>query len=205
MRTLLDRYWEGETTMEEERRIKAFFATAGDDLPEEFRQEAKWFSVLQHEKSVQAPGGHRVALAPRRMWWYGIAASVAVVICAAGIWWRSGLRQPSERLVQHQTPGKNITREIPEPPVVASVPEPAPETASSVSVAQARVRKPLPVKNQPAALTEDDTCDDPEQALAEIRAALALVSSKINKSKETLDKGLQEVDHVDILLKRKNG
>lgn len=201
MRTLLDRYWDGETTLEEERRIKAFFAAAGNDLPEEFRQEAKWFNVLQHEKSVLAPGIHRVAFASRRMWWYGIAAAVAVVICAAGMWWRFGLPQPSERVVQHPSPGKNISREIPEPPVVASVPEPALETASSVPVAQARIRKPLPVKSQP----EGDTCDDPEQALAEIRAALALVSSKINKSKETLDKGLQEVDHVDILLKRKNG
>ena len=67
------------------------------------------------------------------------------------------------------------------------------------------IQKPVRLKKQPDIPIEDDTCEDPEQALAEIRAALALVSSKINKSKETLDKGLQEVDHVDILLKRKNG
>ena len=204
MRALLDRYWEGETTLEEERRIKAFFATADPDLPEEFRQEARWFRILQEEKSVQAPAAKRVRLFSRTMQrWYGIAAAILLLLCAAGLWWRKNVPEPAGQIVQNP-PAKRIERpELPEKPI-AAVPEKTPEL-TQVPVVEPEIRKQVRLKKQPNAPTEDDTSEDPEQALAEIRAALALVSSKINKSKETLDKGLQEVDHVDILLKRKNG
>lgn len=204
MRALLDRYWEGETTLEEERRIKAFFAGADPDLPEEFRQEALWFRILQEEKSVQAPAAKRARLFSRTMQrWYGIAAAILLLLCAAGLWWRKNVPEPAGQIVQNP-PAKKIERpELPEKPI-AAVTEKTPELTQT-PVVEPEIRKQVRLKKQPNAPTEDDTSEDPEQALAEIRAALALVSSKINKSKETLDKGLQEVDHVDILLKRKNG
>lgn len=204
MRTLLDRYWEGETTLEEERRIKAFFTAAGDDLPEEFRQEARWFRILQEEKSVQAPAAKRVNLFPRTTQrWYSIAAAVILLLCAAGLWWRKNVPEPPWQIVQNPPAQKNERPGFLEKPM-AAVPENTSELAQS-PVVEPEIRKPVRLKKQADVPVEDDTCEDPEQALAEIRAALALVSSKINKSKETLDKGLQEVDHVEILLKRKNG
>ncbi len=204
MRALLDRYWEGETTLEEERRIKAFFATADPDLPEEFRQEARWFRILQEEKSVQAPALNRVRLFSRTtQQWYGIAAAVLLLLCAAGLWWRKNVPEPAGQIVQNPHAQKMVHPEVQEKQTV-TMPEKTTELVQSPMV-EPEIQKPVRLKKQPDIPIEDDTCEDPEQALAEIRAALALVSSKINKSKETLDKGLQEVDHVDILLKRKNG
>jgi len=204
IRELLDRYWEGETSLEEERRIKAFFAaTPDDDLPEEFRQEARWFRILQSEQAVEAPGVHRMALSARPTRWYGIAAAIVALLCAAGVWWRLSTPGPVEQIVQSRPIEKIESPKLHDLPVVTT-PDNTPETGQS-SIAETKSTKPFRLKKRAPNPVEDDTCEDPEKALAEIKAALALVSSKINKSKETLDKGLQEVDHVDILLKRKNG
>ncbi len=204
IRELLDRYWVGETTLEEERRIKAFFAaTHDDDLPEEFRQEARWFRILQSEQAVEAPDVRRTVLSARPTRWYGIAAAIVALLCAAGVWWRLSTSGPVEQVVQSR-PMENIESPKPHELPVVTTPLKTPEPAQPF-VAETKSYKPTRLKKQSPNPREDDTCDDPEQALAEIKAALALVSSKLNKSKETLDKGLQEVDHVDILLKRKNG
>lgn len=85
IRELLNRYWEGDTTLEEERRIKAFFAGINDDdIPEEFRQEARWFRILQSEQAVEAPDVRRATMSARSTRWYGIAAAIVALLCAAG-------------------------------------------------------------------------------------------------------------------------
>jgi len=203
MRALLERYWDGETTLEEERRLKAFFAAADEDLPEEFRQEARWFRALQTEKSVEVLSDFRVALRPRRIWWYGIAAAVLVLLGAIGFWWQINQPKPAQQIVQKPVVEKIVSQIQANQPAVSLIGE-TPKLVQT-PVEEPRVNNPVRIKKRSAAPPEDGACEDPEQALAEIKAALALVSAKINKSKTTLDKGLQEVDHVDILLKRKNG
>ena len=46
-----------------------------------------------------------------------------------------------------------------------------------------------------------DTYDTPEKAMAEIKAALSLVSRKMNKGKSEAAKGLQKVDKLKIFKK----
>jgi len=202
IRELLDRYWDGETTLEEERFLKAFFAR--EDIPEEYRQEARWFRILQSEQSVQMPGARRIALPVRRFGWYGMAAAAAVVLLTGGVWWWTNQPEPEEQpIVEIHRPDKNQKQVVSSPTVVVtSGGSEKQREMTETPVRKTKNRTPTKVESSiPSALVED-TCDDPEQALAEIKAALALVSSKINKSKHTLEKGLQEVDHVDVLLKR---
>lgn len=198
---LLDRYWEGETTLEEEQRLKEFFAT--EPVPEQFRQEALLFRALRAQQSVQMPAGREMIVSPRptlRLAW-AAAASVALLLCA-GIWWWTPRPDSTVKAVAQAAPEHNPAQEIiiqaPDKPL-ASV-EIVPVTTPKV-VAKKNTR-PRKVHHQPEALAPD-TYEDPEKALEEIKAVLALVSTKINKSKQEIDKGLHEVEAVDILFKKK--
>lgn len=200
---LLDRYWDGETTLEEERLLKAFFADG--DIPEAYQREATWFHNLQKEQRVQLPDTNRVvAPTTRHLGWYRLAAAAAVLaLLTAGIWWwkapEASPAHPIATMPKEKQPAAPLAVA---PPVMHQEPVVPQNTDKKVS------RPPKNKTSQPQVETKiqpalaADTCDDPEEALAEIKAALALVSSKINKSKHTLDKGLQEVEHVEVLVKR---
>jgi len=198
---LLDRYWEGETTLEEERRLKDFFAT--EPVPEQFRQEALLFRALRAQQSVQMPAGREMTVSPRptfRLAW-AAAASVALLLCA-GIWWwttrpDSTVKAVAQAAPEHK-PAQEIIIQAPDKPLasVEIVPVTTPKVVSKKNT------RPRKVHHQPEALPPD-TYEDPEKALEEIKAVLALVSTKINKSKKEIDKGLHEVEAVDILFKKK--
>ncbi len=209
---LLERYWEGETTLEEERRLKEFFAT--EPVPEQFRQEALLFRALRAQQSVQMPAGREMTVSPRptfRLAW-AAAASVALVICA-GIWWQHTQSVKSDTAITQNIPNDK-------PPLQTtfitpkSTPEPEKVVQESVTATVHRQpatvdRQPSTVNRQPSTVNHQpeavppDTYEDPEKALEEIKAVLALVSTKINKSKQEIDKGLHEVEAVDILFKKK--
>lgn len=217
IRELLDRYWDGDTTVEEERLLKSFFAN--DDIPEAYQQEARWFRILQTEQSVAMPGTQRnwapveqkpavrqVSMPEHRVRWGSMAAAVLLLL-TAGIWWWTTHEEPVPvRIIANQAPERyqqqSASASLPEPAVAAT------DKTMSQHGAAKPARKSKPRTTQPQVETKiqpalaGDTCDDPEEALVEIKAALALVSSKINKSKRTLDKGLQEMEHVDMLIKR---
>ncbi|MBK9337111.1 MAG: hypothetical protein IPM98_11245 [Lewinellaceae bacterium] len=203
MRELLDRYWDGETTLEEERMLKVYFSD--DDIPEEYRQEARWFRILQSEQAVKSPGARRVPmLSARKFGWYGMVAAAAALLLTAGVWWYTDLLKFTEPPVAARPLHPENDEQVKPPPSVADLAA-RPEEHQKIAKkpAQKTQKRPLPAveTNIQPALAED-TYADAEQALVEIKAALALVSSKINKSKQTLEKGLQEVDNVEILLKR---
>lgn len=196
---LLDRYWEGETTLEEERRLKAFFAQ--ERVPEQFRREAQWFQALQADRSVEMPGQPVVVAPSRRFRWISWAAAAAVAsFLTVGSWlWMNKKQQEPQLPLAAATPPA-----LPAPPI-ATTPDSTYAAVRQVPPASPKSKRrrkapaPAPrIKNKPA-----DTYDDPEQALAEIKAALALVSAKINKSRKEAEKGLQEMDNVEILLKKK--
>lgn len=203
IRELLDRYWDGKTTLKEERYLKAFFAR--EDIPEVYRQEARWFRILQSEQSVQMPGARRIALPARRFGWYRMAAAAAaMLLLTVGLWWHSNQPKPVEQpiAVIHR-PDKNQKQVVQSPTVVVTPGgSEKQQEITETPVRKVKTRTPPKVESSMQHALVEDTCDDPEQALAEIKAALTLVSSKINKSKHTLEKGLQEVNHVDVLLKR---
>ncbi len=94
--TLIERFFDGTTTDEEERELYAFFRLAGDDLPEhlrEYRDVFAWFDTgIAGEISDKAPLYPLPAVAmeskdedrkprkPRKRWmrWTAVAASVLV-------------------------------------------------------------------------------------------------------------------------------
>ncbi|MBK8921196.1 MAG: hypothetical protein IPM81_06740 [Saprospirales bacterium] len=194
---LLERYWEGDTTLEEERRLKAFFASG--QAPAEFQREAQLFRALLGEQALQFPGRPRTTAWPGRIRGWYVAAAVLILLLTAGLWWWNASFRTSP------TPDKPGLPNAPEQPVAAkpAVAEaPAPDPRPLLEKPQAQPRRKLK-KLSPTPAPGADTYDDPEQALAEIKAVLAMISSKINKGRRTADKGLQEVDNVEILLKKK--
>ncbi|MEZ4942023.1 MAG: hypothetical protein R3D58_14185 [Saprospiraceae bacterium] len=201
IQALLDRYWEGETTLDEERQLKAFFSAG--NIPEAYQAFAPYFQALQAEHAVQLPGNRQAVRMHRPLRWFRLAAAavIAILLTAGVFWWTGGPAQQEQQALAPVMPPKI---ETPQPALTPSL-EPAanPVAESQVPKKQTRkgtVRKTRSVAPEPA---PEDTYEDPEAALAEIKAALALVSSKINRSKHTLEKGLQEVNHVDILHKKK--
>ncbi len=201
IQTLLDRYWEGETTLEEERRLKDFFAA--EPVPEQFTQEAQFFRALRSEQSVQLPQRPAYSIHRLGLYRWAAAASVALLL-GAGFWWWSV--QPNPVLPQP------IADTQPAQPAISVVPAPGAPSAEKISADNAakttippspRKKEHRQVHNPAPAPSVADTYQDPEQALAEIKAALALVSSKIKKGKKEVDKGLQEIEMLDQAIKKR--
>jgi hypothetical protein len=149
---LLERYWQAESTVEEERALAAYFREH-NDVPPEWEPYKEIFSFFAEEAEVKAgedleekilehirplpamPPAHanpRLRIA----WW----AAAAVIILVAG-----------------------------SVPLLQPAPEPA---APPVTQYATRSQKDVPVK---------DTYDDPQQALAAVQSALFKASSKMNK------------------------
>lgn len=205
---LLDRYWEGETTLEEERRLKDFFAS--ENIPEQFRPFKPLFQVLKADQEVRYSDNNRTVtrrfgsvFKPFRL----AAAAVAILLIAGLWWWNTGLDQEQTIAQVKNSPAPVSTEKskvtAPASEISATMDSPRLVEAKPVfkRVFKKTRKAPKTVQEQPEPVVED-TYEDPEQALAEIKAVLALVSSKINRSKTTLGKGLQEVDHIDILVKK---
>ncbi|TNE55850.1 MAG: hypothetical protein EP344_13090 [Bacteroidetes bacterium] len=199
---LLHRYWEGETTLDEERALKAFFAQ--DPVPEQYQREARLFRALAAEQAVRMPARATIAMPSRRFGWYRTAAAaVVLLLLSAGLWWWNAQPEilPTASPVADAGPLeiRQPQREEPVAPVRVQSDTQAPGIVLHAATPRKKKKKHI----QPVPAIAPDTYEDPEQALAEIKAALALVSSKINRSKKTMEKGLQEVDHIDILFKKK--
>ncbi|MFN0014080.1 MAG: hypothetical protein ACKVU2_05985 [Saprospiraceae bacterium] len=193
IRSLLDRYWEGETTLEEERRLKAFFSN--DNIPEDLLREAALFRAFRAEQAVLMPKTVRTVKTSWYFWQLSVAAAVVALLLVVGYWQWQKQPEPVAAL------RKPFEKTVPAEPVMIPVVDQK-ETANSVErVPDIPQKKRYAHRPGPFVTPAEDTCENPEQALAEIRAALALVSSKINKGKQTLDKGLKEVEHMDILIK----
>ena len=104
IRQLLDRYEAAETSIEEERQLKA--ALLRDDLSPEFEPYRTWFAaqkVLAKAQASERPGpwakaeaGKEAAVRPmrsRRFYGLSIAASILLAALSLGIWswWSSSL------------------------------------------------------------------------------------------------------------------
>ncbi len=53
-RELLERYYEGATSLEEEEELREWFASAGNDLPEDLRVEAAMFGVFAEQRAERS-------------------------------------------------------------------------------------------------------------------------------------------------------
>ena len=80
---LLDRYWEGETSLEEERSIKEYFNAPGID--ERLRPLAPMFQAFSEEQTVQLASKTKVVPMRPQMYQWAVAASLALMLAAG--WW----------------------------------------------------------------------------------------------------------------------
>jgi hypothetical protein len=148
---LLEKYWEGETSLQEERELKNYFASGAVD-PRLHSIEPLFRAVREDQgrqftAPVPAPRRLTIVATVWRTW--AVAASVAGLLFLGWLF-RDQLAGPAGKPMAAET--KNL---------------------------------------------QEDTYDDPEKAAAEIKAALALVSSKLNKGKKEAAKGLRKMEKVD--------
>ena len=192
LEALLDKYWLGDTTLEEERTLKAYFATSAVDA--RFQAVAPLFQTLRQEQTVRLERSKVVALASHRSSVRLRWAVAASVLLALGAWWMFRPVLPTEVAVQQQ-PALVVPPSAPSPAV-------APLTAPTlVAIAQpAPVRKHIRTRK----VTQPQIDAETEQAMEEIKAALSLVSSKLNKGKKAALKDLNHLETMDKFLKPKS-
>lgn len=201
IQTLLDRYWEGETTLEEERALKAYFASGQVD--ERLRAVAPFFQALREEQTVQYAKAQAPPLRPVLFTWQKLAAAASVVLLlTAGLWWWARPETPALPQIAEQTapPAQPLAKEE----IAAQQP-----VFEENKVAADNKIQPFVLAKKTFAKRAKKTNAEPidpetEKAIEEIKAALALVSSKMKKGKREAAKGAVHLENVDIILKKKS-
>jgi hypothetical protein len=195
IQTLLDRYWEGETTLEEERILKAYFNAGSIDA--RLRYVAPLFQALKEEQLIEFKTKAKTVSIRPQMYQWAAAASVALLLTAG--WWFMQQDAPSAQMAAYPTP--SIKQEMPSviPEQKESVATIAPK---SPIINKKPAKKPV-VRNIPAKNEELD----PETAIAmaEIKAALALVSSKLDKGKKHAVQKASYLEVVEKVPRKKEG
>lgn len=199
---LLERYWEGETTLEEERALKAYFASG--EVNERHRSVAPLFRALREEQSLQL-AARIIPVAPlrvQRFSWHGWAAAASVaLLLTAGLWWALRETPVQQRVAQQMTveqpqnaaqenPAQTQMNEEDKTGLVA-------ETKPLASTEKKTVRPKKHIAAPARVPSADKPDPEAEQAMQEIKAALALVSSKLNKGKREAAKGAVQLENVD--------
>lgn len=197
---LLDRYWEGETTLVEERRLRDYFTSGKID--DRFRDVAPLFMALHQEAGeVRAPQhlGAAIEPAPLRVtgfnvWKKYMAAAVLTGVIAIGGWMYFNGSDQSGRQQIAATP----TPVMPQ----AETPEIQTQPVQQVAFAGTTTTKKTIIK-RPRKIRENQfSQEEALRAAEEIKAALALVSRKLNKGKVDAAKTLNKVEIVDQYFKQ---
>lgn len=206
IQNLLDRYWDGEATLEEERTLKAYFASGAVDP--RLAPEAPYFQALREERAVQSPNvGIKAPVPQMYSTWQRWAAAAAIIgAVALGGWWMNQQNPDSTAVAsmeQHPT----------EQPAVQPPASPVPQEASAIAeksaVQEVKINhKPRPNRSkgprqQPPPPIAEALDPETQKALDEVRAALALVSSKLNKGRRAATKNLNQVETLDKFFKHK--
>lgn len=196
---LLEKYWDGDTSLEEERLLKAYFSAG--QIDERLRQIAPLFAAIRQEQAVewQRDTVMKVQAGPSVVWRRLAAAAAALVLLAAGWWWLSQPVVPDQNLPLADNDTKLETpADLPKAENLPATP--APTVALQASV---RPAKPRIAKKTVKTLTADPAVSDAEteKALEEIKAALSLISSKLNKGKREATKNLHEIQTLDKVIK----
>ncbi len=196
IQTLLDKYWSGDTTLEEERSLKAYFA--GPQVHERFQPFMPLFQTLRQEQSVLLKHVKivpmRAPVSNRSRW--AIAASV-VALLGLGAWWLQN-QDATPEVVAEIPVLQPIAVPAPQPLVVAALPAPEIVAIAKPVLVQKRMTRTKKINTAPVIDAET------EQAMEEIKAALSLVSAKLNKGKKAALKDLNRLETMDKFLKPKS-
>ena len=190
---LLERYWAGDTTLDEERQLKEWFAQHTPDAAHE--DAALLFGAIRREKQVEtsSPAPIRVAYgAPVRR--YLIAAALTGLIAAA--WWLTRPKDPD-------MPAIAAAITMPQPPGTSLQAPTANETRPTSQRLTDKARKIIKKRLHKPQATSEAVCyteAEAQQAALEIKAALALVSRKLHRAQDA-SKGLKKVELVDQFIK----
>lgn len=194
---LLDKYWEGETSIAEEQQLKQYFQ-AGNIDPR-LHAFAPLFKAIAIEKAIAFQGNVPMQVRSRNLAWrnWTAAASVALILTAGG-WWILHKPVENQNLVVVPTPTETpVTR-------INTLPD-----TNTMKPVPGLKRKPGIHKRLKAALAHQETPLTPqeraeaEKAYAEVKAALALVSSKLNKGRTEAAKNLNHLESLDKVFKKK--
>ncbi|MBN8684531.1 MAG: hypothetical protein J0L99_17915 [Chitinophagales bacterium] len=228
--TLLDRYWEGECTLEEERQLKAYFS--GPVAPDH-RKYAPLFQAIASEQAVQMRNAEcgmrnesgvqndntqmpdetnhsalrnppRPSLgrreSPHSAFFKYAALAAAFALLFIGY-------QYFNKEKQQITPGLATTPDTLKTEQSATVPtvEPSANTGALIALAKATESKKtfkFGFKKRHKNRSQEL---DPEtrKALEEVKTALALVSRKMNKGASKATKDLNQMEHLDKLFKHR--
>lgn len=195
---LLDRYWEGETTLEEERALKEYFNSG--QIDHRLQAIAPLFQVLRQEKHLELPQAAKVVqLKPVVYSWKKMAAAASVaLLLSAGAWWWSGQEKIDPVAGQAATLHPKIKPEVQEgqAAILANSNDDATAAEPQAPVKKIHKKRKKAISAPPDAETE--------QAMEEIKAALALVSSKIRKGKQEAAKGTIHLETMDKVFKKRN-
>lgn len=184
---LLERYWEGETTLSEERELKSYF-NAGE-IHASHGEYAAYFTAVRKEQQVKSPVQFHVGRTAR-YWLY--AASLAILLTAG--WWIQW--SPHTNPTTVTDPENSIPREKP-----AFITE---QTVPPVTLTEKKlpVKTGKPKRTRPIAATVDP---ETQEAVMQVKAALALVSSSLKKTRREVSKGAGHLEAMDLFHKRKGG
>ena len=151
VRKILDKYWDGETSLEEEHALSEYFAR--HDVADDLAQFAPLFTFFTQERSISMPSEIKAPIPQVKQttvvrkisWWRAVAAAV---VLALGIFFIRQQMMP-EDVIDY---------------------------------------------------AYNDTFEDPEEAYAEFKKAMAFVSNKMNKGMDTAAKGINKVETLTEIL-----
>lgn len=194
---LVKKYWEGETTLEEEQFLKNYFSSGNVD--DRFRTEAAFFAAIQAERAVQFTKTSnirglysRYRLSPSK-----IAAAAALFLTACGGWWWASQRPMNSQPAFQAVAPLNVV----DPVVVTHVVAPPVNSAFPISE-KPILRKTAYAKRSQSKKSTKIMDAETQKAMEDVIAALALVSSKLRQGQKKAQQSLQEINHIDHALNK---
>ena len=185
---LLEAWFEGQTTLEEERILKAYFRNR--NIAAKHQYALPVFEALEREKELAYPLQFKTSVSNKRHPYWAAAAAVLLLLSAA-IWWWSRPDRPAERPVVALMPEQSIRQPLP-----AAVPKTniAPKGHHPTSKRRAPLKSKSLTHLAPAIQTASG---EEEQTMADIKQALSLLSTKLNKGRREAQKGLKQLEQLD--------
>ena len=204
---LLDRYFEGETSIEEERSLKMYF-TSGN-VAADLAEYTPLFAMLKQAGTLAAPAAPVIAKTEAKVlrfsagWRVYMAGAVLVGLVVAGT-----LLFPTEPKFTDELAVTEVTDNTGD--AIVTIPDETSITAPEARVNSAPKAKVKPVKKRHIKggarfASQQKELDEAEarKAVEEIKAALALVSRKLNKGKKEAIKNIDKVNIAEELISKK--